>query len=216
LRSDRGNSGASGSLPGSRSGRQVEIIGVLVRPAESGPMPDERRQAVLEKEIEEALNDQLNKELYSSYLYLSMAAYFESRNLLGFANWMRVQAQEELIHAMKFYDFINERDGRVLLKSIEGPPVEWKSPLEVFQQTSEHERKVTDSINGLVDLSESKSDHATRAFLQWFVTEQVEEEASAAEILGNLELVADSRGGLFMLNRELGQRVFTAPAEPAK
>jgi len=167
---------------------------------------------MIKENIREALNQQLNAELYSSYLYLSMAAYFESINLKGFANWMRVQTQEELVHAMKFYDFIIERGGKVVLSSIEGPPTEWASPLAVFDHAYEHEQKVTGLINNLVDLSTAEQDHATSNFLQWFVAEQVEEEASADEVVQKIKLMGDASGGLFMLDRELAQRVFTPPA----
>ena len=167
---------------------------------------------MIKEKIREALNQQLNAELFSSYLYLSMAAYFESINLKGFANWMRVQTQEELVHAMKFYDFIIERGGKVVLSSIEGPRTEWASPLAVFEHAYEHEQKVTGLINNLVDLSAAEQDHATSNFLQWFVAEQVEEEASADEVVQKIKLMGDASGGLFMLDRELAQRVFTPPA----
>jgi len=167
---------------------------------------------MLNEKIQAALNKQLNAELYSSYLYLSMSAHFQSINLPGFANWMRVQAQEELVHGMKFYDFINERGGRVTLQPVEGPPTEWSSPLDVFENTYKHEQKVTGLINDLVNLAVAERDHATNIFLQWFVTEQVEEEASADEVRQRLKLMGDDGGGLFMLDREMGQRVFTPPA----
>jgi len=164
------------------------------------------------KKIEKALNDQINAELYSAYLYLSMAAYFESINLPGFASWMRVQTQEEVMHAMKIYDYVNERGSRVILKSIEGPPTKWKSPLAVFEAIYKHEQVVTDRINDLVDLAVKEKDHATNAFLQWFVTEQVEEEQSTDEIVQKLTLIKDAPGAMYMLDKELGQRVFTPPA----
>lgn len=168
---------------------------------------------MLKKKVLDALNSQLNAELYSSYLYLSMEAYFESIDLSGFANWMRAQAQEELMHAMKFYDYIVRRGERVTLSAIEGPQVEWKSPLAVFEHVYEHEQKVTRMINDLVDLSTSESDHASVNFLQWFVAEQVEEEESANGVLQRIKLTKDSKSGLFMLDSELGQRVFTPPAK---
>jgi len=171
---------------------------------------------MVNKKIEGALNQQLNAELYSSYLYLSMSAYFQSINLPGFANWMRVQAQEELVHAMKFYDFINERGGRVMLQQVKAPPAEWSSPLDVFENAYKHEQKVTGLINDLVNLAVGERDHATNIFLQWFVTEQVEEEASADEVVQKLKLVGDDSSGLFMLDGEMGQRVFTPPATSAK
>jgi len=162
--------------------------------------------------MEEALNAQVNAEMYSAYLYLSMESYFKSLNLNGFANWMRVQAQEEMMHAMKIYDYINERGGRVLLKVIEGPPTKWDSPLAVFEAVFKHEQKVTGLINDLVDLAIAEKDHATNSFLQWFVNEQVEEEASADEKVQQLKMMENAPGGMFMLDRELGQRVFTPPA----
>jgi len=167
---------------------------------------------MLSEKMQDALNGQLNAELYSAYLYASMSAYFESINLRGFANWMRVQAQEEVVHAYRFYNFVNERGGRVVLGPVEGPPTEWDSPLAAFEAAYGHEQKVTGLINELVDLAVSEKDHATNNFLQWFVSEQVEEEASANEVVQKLNLVGEATGGLFMLDREMGQRVFTPPA----
>lgn len=164
----------------------------------------------MNSKIESAFNEQLNAELFSSYLYLSMAAYFESQNLKGMAGWMRMQAIEEHMHAMKFFDFINERGGKVTLAKINEPKNEWSSPLNTFEDTCEHESKVTGLINNLVDLALDEKDHSANAFLQWFVTEQVEEEASVQEIVGKLKLVGDRGGMLFMIDRELGQR--SAPA----
>ena len=169
--------------------------------------------AMLSSKMQDALNGQLNAELYSSYLYLSMAAYFLDLNLGGFANWMQVQAQEEDMHAMKFYNFLNERGGRILLKAIDGPPTEWDSPLAAFEAVLEHEQKVTGLINDLVELALAEHDHATNIFLQWFVTEQVEEEDSANDVIQQIKMIGEAKGGLFMLDRELGQRTFTAPAE---
>jgi len=167
---------------------------------------------MIKKKIENALNKQTNAEMYSSYLYLSMSAFFESANLKGFAHWMRIQAQEELVHALKFFDYVHGRGGTVTLTAIDAPPIKWQSPLAVFDHVFEHEQKVTGLINDLVDLAISENDHATHNFLQWFVAEQVEEESSADEIVHKLKLVGDARGGLFMLDKELGQRVFTPPA----
>ena len=166
---------------------------------------------MVSEKMQDALNGQLNAELYSAYLYASMSAYFESVNLSGFANWMRIQVQEETVHAYKFYSFINERDGRVVLSAIEAPPTDWDSPLAAFEAAYQHEQKVTGLINDLVNLAVSEGDHATNIFLQWFVTEQVEEEASANEVIQKLKLIGDAKGGLFMLDREMGQRVFTPP-----
>jgi len=165
------------------------------------------------KKLEQALNEQVNAEMYSAYLYLSMESFFKLLNLNGFATWMRVQTQEEMMHAMKIYDFIIERGGRVLLKPIEGPQTKWDTPLAVFEAVSKHERKVTSLINNLVDLAIGEKDHATNSFLQWFVNEQVEEEASADEVVQQLKMMESAPGGMFMLDRELGQRVFTPPAQ---
>jgi len=167
---------------------------------------------MISKKMEEALNRQVNAELYSAYLYLSMESYFKSLNLSGFANWMRVQTQEEVTHAMKIYDFINERGGRVTLKAIEGPQTKWDSPLAVFEAVYAHEQKVTSLINDLVDLAIKEKDHATNSFLQWFVNEQVEEESSGDEVVKQLKMMENAPGGMFMLDRELGQRIFTPPA----
>ena len=171
---------------------------------------------MISEKMQEALNGQLNAELYSSYLYLSMAAYFQDLNMGGCANWMRVQAQEEDMHAMKFYNFINERGGRVVLTTIDGPPTEWDSPLAAFEDAYRHELKVTALINDLVDLALTEHDHATNIFLQWFVTEQVEEEDSANEVVQKIKLIGEDKSGFFMLDQELGQRVFTPPAAGAE
>jgi ferritin len=168
---------------------------------------------MLKQKIEEALNEQLNAELYSGYLYLSMSAWFQATNLGGFATWMRVQAQEELAHAMKFHDFILERGGKVTLKPIEGPQTEWDSPLSAFEAAYAHERKVTGLINDLVDLAQEERDHATQIFLHWFVTEQVEEEDNANEVVEKIKLMGEATGGMFMLDRELGLRTFTPAAD---
>ena len=168
----------------------------------------------MNSKIESAFNEQLNAELFSSYLYLSMAAHFESQNLKGMAGWMRIQAIEEHMHAMKFFDFINERGGRVTLAKIKEPKTKWSSPLDVFEDTCEHEHKVTGLINDLVDLSLQDKDHAANAFLQWFVTEQVEEEATAQEIRDKLKLIGDNPVALFMIDQELGQRAAPAAGQP--
>jgi ferritin len=171
----------------------------------------ERAVEMISKKMEEALNGQVNAEMYSAYLYLSMESYFRSLDLSGFANWMRVQVQEELMHAMKIYDFVDQRGGRIILKSIAAPPTEWESPLAVFEATYKHEQKVTGLINELVSLAIKEKDHATNTFLKWFVNEQVEEESSADKIVQQLKMMKNAPGGMFMLDRELGQRVFTPP-----
>lgn len=168
---------------------------------------------MLKEKMEEALNDQINAEFASEYIYLAMAAYFEAKNLNGFADWFKVQTQEEDAHAMKFYDYINERGGRVRLSAIEAPPLEWSSPLEAFEAAYKHECYISERINKLVDLARELSDHATENFLQWFVAEQVEEEATADSIVQQLRLIGDSGHALFMMDRELGQRTYTPPAD---
>lgn len=158
------------------------------------------------QELQDAMNNQINKELYSGYIYLSMAAYFDAINLPGFAHWMRLQALEEQEHALKFYTFMNDRGGRVVLEAIEQPPVEFESAVDVFERTLEHERKVTAMINDLYDLALQEDDYASQVFLQWFITEQVEEEASAAEILETLHMIGDRGHALVMMDRQLGSR----------
>ena len=161
---------------------------------------------MLSKTLQDAMNEQIKNELYSAYLYLSMSAYCEAANLPGFAHWMRMQAQEEEAHAMKFYDFIHERGGRVVLQAIDQPPVEFPSPRAVFEQTLEHEQKVTAMIHDLYALAVEEKDYASQIFLQWFVTEQVEEEASASQILETLKMIGDKGHALIMLDRQLGRR----------
>ncbi|MGM0366398.1 MAG: ferritin [Actinomycetota bacterium] len=167
---------------------------------------------MISKKLEGAINEQINAELFSSYLYLSMSAYFESVNLPGFANWMKIQAQEELFHAMKFFDFVNERGGKVELKDIKASQWQWETPLEVFEHVYSHEQKVTGLINNLVEMAVGEKDHATNNFLQWYVAEQVEEEATANGIVQKLKLMGDSGNALFMIDQELGKRVYTPPA----
>jgi len=167
--------------------------------------------ATIGKKMEKALNEQVNAELYSAYLYLSMEAYFRSLNLGGFASWMRVQTQEEVSHAMKIYDYIVERGGRATMKAIEGPDTKWDGSLALFEAVYAHEQKVTSLINNLVDMAIEEKDHATNSFLQWFVNEQVEEEASADDVVQKIKMMQDAPGGIFMLDRELGQRIFTPP-----
>ena len=161
---------------------------------------------MLGPEIQDAMNEQIKSELYSAYQYLSMAAYCESANLPGFASWMRAQAREETDHAMKFYDFVLDRSGRVVLRGIEGPVVEFGSPLEVFEWALGHEQKVTAMINDLYGLAVRENDYASQAFLQWFVTEQVEEEKNTGDVVETLKMIGDKSEALFLLDRELGQR----------
>jgi ferritin len=161
---------------------------------------------MVSEKMRDGLNKQINAEMFSSYLYLSMAAYFESINMSGMATWMRVQAGEEEMHALKFFDFVVDRGGRVKLTAIEAPPTEWASPLAAFQAAYEHEQKVTGMINGLVKLAREEGDTASDVFLQWFVTEQVEEEKSADAVVQKLKMVKDSPQGLLLVDQELGQR----------
>lgn len=162
---------------------------------------------MLKKKLQDALNTQINEELFSAYLYASMRAYFESLNLSGFSNWMRIQVEEELFHARKFMGYLFERGGDVKLKAIKEPQAKWASPLDAFEAAYKHECHITECINKLSTLALNEDDHATRIFLEWFVTEQVEEEANADGIVQQLRMVKDAPGGLFMLNREAGQRV---------
>ena len=166
---------------------------------------------MISNKMQNAMNDQVAAEFYSAYLYLAMSAYLESIDLPGCANWMRVQYQEELTHGEKIFDHVVERDGRALVKHFDAPPAEWKSPLDVFEEAYKHEQKVTSLINNLVDIAVAEKDHASQVFLQWFVNEQVEEEASVKAIVQQLKLIGDSKSGMFQVDRELGQRVFTPP-----
>ena len=166
---------------------------------------------MMKQKVNDALNKQINEEGFSSYLYLSMSAWFESQNLKGFANWMKVQAQEEAVHAKIFFDHIVERGGTVKLAAIAEPKAEWASPLEAFKDTLEHERHITACIHGLMDLAIKEKDHAAAVALQWFVKEQVEEEATAEELLGKLGMIGDTKNGLFMVDKELGKRSFKVP-----
>ncbi|MEG3225565.1 MAG: ferritin [Methanobacteriales archaeon Met13] len=168
---------------------------------------------MLDERMQEALNFQMNRELYSAYLYLAMAAYFEDQDLPGFANWMRIQAQEELSHAMKFYDYLVQRGARAIMTNIEAPPSEWESATAVFEHVYEHEQMVTGLINQLVDLAQELSDHATHNFLQWYVAEQVEEEESASGALQKVKMAGESGSGLYLVDQELAQRVFHPPTE---
>ena len=161
---------------------------------------------MINKPMQDAMNEQINKEMFSSYLYLSMAAYFEGKNLPGFANWMRIQADEEREHAMKFYDFILERGGRVLLKAIDAPKTDWKSNLEVAEEVAAHEAMVTASINDLYELALKEKDYPAQVMLQWFITEQVEEESSAAQVVADLKLIEDRGTAVLMLDKQLSKR----------
>ena len=160
----------------------------------------------MNKQIESAFNDHLNAEFYSYYLYLSMSNCFAAKNLEGMASWMQAQADEERMHAMKFVQHINDRGGRVLLQQIAQPKTEWSTPLEAFEEAYDHECMISGKINDLVELAHRERDHAADTFLQWFVSEQVEEEATALGIVEKLKLVGDNGMGLLMVDGQLGQR----------
>lgn len=171
---------------------------------------------MLKTEVEDALNLQLNRETFSAYLYFSMAAWLGGRNLIGFSHWMYAQGIEELIHARKFYEHIQQRGGTVRLGAVAGPKVAWEAPLALFEEALAHEVSITESINRLVDTARDASDHATGIFLQWFVTEQVEEEDSVQQVLQRLRLVGDNPSALIMMDSEMANRPMpdaTAPAE---
>lgn len=166
---------------------------------------------MINNKLEDQINYQINRELYSEYLYLSMAAYLENKGLPGMANFMIVQTQEEHFHVMKFYKYLNERGGKVVLDTIEQPPVKFDSPLAVFEEGLKHEGLVTSLINKLMDVAIEVNDHATKSFLNWYVDEQVEEEASFKNILDKMNLINGKGDGLLMLDKELAMRVFTPP-----
>jgi ferritin len=161
---------------------------------------------MIKEKMTNALNKQMNAEFYSAYLYQSMSAYFEAHNLRGFAHWMQIQAKEEWDHGMRIYRFLIERGGIVRLDSIKKPPASWKSPLKVFQDSYKHEKEVTGLIDKLLGLARANKDHASEVFLQWFVNEQVEEEAQALEVVEKLKMIKDNTNGIFMMDHHLGQR----------
>ena len=175
----------------------------------------QNQEAMLKEKMQNALNEQINKELYSSYLYLSMSAYAQTLGLPGVANWMKIQAKEELTHANKFFDYIHERNGRVMLKAIDAVDTEFGSVIELFEKVLHHEEYVTSLINNLMDISIELSDHATRSMLMWFVDEQVEEEAAVQEIIDKLKMVEGKGQGLFMIDKELAARVFVDSTQQA-
>lgn len=163
---------------------------------------------MITKKVEEAINKQINAEFWSAYLYLSMSAYYSSVGLSGFANWMRVQWQEEVSHALKFFDYLVERGGTPILTAIDDVQKKWDTPLAAFEEVQKHEQHVTSLINNLMDVAIEEKDHATKSMLQWYVDEQVEEEANAQTIVDNLRLVGGKGDGLLLLDRELKLRVF--------
>jgi ferritin len=161
---------------------------------------------MMSKKLEDAINEQIKNEFFSGYLYLSMAAQAEAMNLPGVAHWFKVQAKEEQEHGMKFYDFINDRDGRVLLKEIDQPETEFKNVLDMFEKTLEHEKLVTSMINNLYEIALKEKDYPAQIMLQWFIDEQVEEEKNASDIIATLKMIGEKGHGLHMLDRELGKR----------
>jgi len=166
---------------------------------------------MLNEKMRDAINEQINKELYSAYLYQSMMAHFEALGLQGIATWMRVQSMEETLHAYKFYDYVVERGGKIKLLPIDGPETEWPTALAAFEQVVSHEQFVTSLINNLMDIALESRDHASTSFLQWFIDEQVEEEATADKIASKLRLIGENAQALLMIDQELGMRVFTMP-----
>jgi ferritin len=161
---------------------------------------------LISKKMEGMINTQINRELYSAYLYGAMAAYFDASSWKGMAHWMKVQAKEELQHAQRFYSYIYDRGGTVILDAIEKPPSSWASPLAAFKDAYAHEQKVTGMINGIFKAAQQEDDYATQQMLQWFISEQVEEESNTLTIVQQLELIKDSVHGLFMLDSHLGKR----------
>jgi len=166
--------------------------------------------------VEEALNEQIHAEFFSFYLYLSVSAYFTTQHLDGFAHWMRIQAQEEFGHAMKLFDYLNERGGTVSLKGLDSPQSEWSSPSDAVESVLNHERYISQRINDLVDLATSAKDHATTVVLHWYVNEQVEEESTADTLFNQVKMLEGSPHGLLMLDRELAGRTLEASTEAAE
>lgn len=166
---------------------------------------------MINEKVAKVLNEQINKELYSAYLYLSMSAYFSDTGLLGFANWMRIQAQEEQAHAMLIYDFLINRGEKVILSNVDAPPNDWKCPLCVMEEVLKHEEYVTSLINNIVTVAEEIKDRATMSYFNWFVDEQVEEEANAQDIISKLKLIGDDKSALYLLDKDLAARVFNPP-----
>ena len=161
---------------------------------------------MLSKGIQDAINDQIHHEFHSAYVYLSMSAYLEAANFTGFAKWMRVQAKEEVNHAMRLFDYVNDRNGRVILKALEQPPANYNTVLEVFEQALQHEMKVTSLIHSLYELAKNENDYATQVALQWFINEQVEEEATASKVVDRLKIAGKDGAALLMLDNEMGSR----------
>ncbi len=166
---------------------------------------------MMNEKLEKAFNDQINKELYSEYLYMSMYAYFDRLNLQGFKNWMNIQMQEEHAHAMGMFNYLHERGGKVVLQTIEKPETDWASPVELFEHVLKHEKYVTSLINSLIDVADEVKDRAAVSFLDWYLKEQVEEEANVGKILKTLKMVCEDKNSLYMFDKELATRVFNQP-----
>lgn len=168
---------------------------------------------MISKKMEEALNGQLNKEMYSAYLYMAMSAYADSQGLKGIANWFMVQYHEEMVHAMKFYEYLQEQGNKVVLGAIEKPTGSFTTALSLYEAALKHERFITGSINDLVDIAIEEHDHASKAFLDWYVTEQVEEEQNAAEIIQTLKMIGDNSAALYLYDKELSARTVNIPTD---
>lgn len=166
---------------------------------------------MISEKLEKAFNDQINKEFYSEYLYMSMYAYFDRLNLQGFKNWMNVQMQEEHAHAMGMFNYLHERGGKVKLQTIEQPETDWASPVELFEHVLKHEQYVTSLINALMDVADEVKDRAAVSFLDWYLKEQVEEEANVSKVLKTLKMVCEDKNSLYMFDKELAARVFNPP-----
>ena len=184
----------------------IDDTHLIVRQIQRGGYSVDFERVETKKTMQDALNEQINKEFFSSYLYLSMAAYFEDKNLMGFGHWMRLQADEEREHAMKIYDFVLDRGGRVQLKAIDGPASAWKSNLEVAEEVAAHEAKVTASIHDLYELALKEKDYPAQAMLHWFISEQVEEEKNASELVAKLRLIEERGTAVLMLDHRLSKR----------
>ena len=166
---------------------------------------------MINEKLQNAFNDQINKELYSEYLYLAMKTYFMEQNLMGFVNWFDCQVQEEHAHAMGMYNYLHERGGKVELLPIDKPQIDWESPLKVFEHVLEHEQYVTSLINGLLDVAEEVKDRAAISFLDWYLKEQVEEENNVGNVLAKLQLIGDDKHALLLLDKDMETRTFVAP-----
>ena len=174
---------------------------------------------MISKKMEKALNEQMSKEMYSAYLYMSMSSHSSYTGLKGFANWFMVQYHEEMLHAMKLYEYVSRQGGKAKVMTIKEPPSDFKSPLDMFEKTLAHEKFITKSINNLVDLAIAEKDHATQIFLQWYVTEQIEEEENDNDIIAKLKLVStggEGNNGLFMIDKDLAARLTTVPTDYSK